>query len=143
MRYILLTDEQTCRDLSRSLWRIAVPHTVYNAETGTLYLFGWRKHPTTGAWAMDFDEQYQYRKHPDVNMMLTAPGDPYGSQALMQSLFLPIAADGVTSLQALTQYILDNEIIDTAMILPLVDPALVRTKAEMDADGWFPAPVMP
>jgi hypothetical protein len=142
MRYILLTDEQTCRDLSRALWRLTRPAPVAAGET-TLYLFGWHRHPTLDQWAMVFDDAYQYPRHPDVPMMLTAFGDPYGSQALMQSLFLPIAADGVTSLQALTQYILDNEIIDTAMILPLVDPALVKTKAEMDADGWFPAPVVP
>jgi hypothetical protein len=109
----------------------------------TLYLFGWHKHPTSNEWAMNFDEQYQYRRHPDVPMMLTAPGDPYGSQALMQSLFLPIAADGTTSLQALLAYILANDVIDTAQILPLVDPALVKTQAEMDAAGWFPTMELP
>jgi hypothetical protein len=113
------------------------------AERGTLYLFGWHKHPTSNEWAMRFDDAYQHPRHPYVPMMLTAPGDPYGSQALMQTLFLPIAADGVTSLQALTQYILANSVIDTAQILPLVDPALVKTQAEMDAAGWFPTMELP
>jgi hypothetical protein len=140
MRYILLSNEQTCRDLSRALWRLCRPAPIAAGEDAQ-YLFGWHQHPTSNEWAMRFDEQYQYPRHPDVPGMLTASGDPYGSQALMQTLFLPIAADGVTSLQALTQYILDNEIIDTAMVLPLVDPALVKTQAEMDADGWFPVPV--
>ena len=144
MRYIHLSSKQTCQDLSRALWRIARPAPVAEADSDvSQYLFGWHKHPTLGQWALAFDESYQYARHPDVPMMLTAPGDPYGSQALMQSLFLPIAADGVTSLQALTQYILDNEIIDTAMILPHVNPALVKTQAEMDSDGWFPVTEMP
>ena len=140
MRYILLSDEATCRDMSRALYRLQVPEAV-SAGHCTLYLFGWHRHPTTGAWAMAFDDACQYPRHPDVPMMLTAPGDPYGSQALMQTLFLPIAADGVTSLQALLAYILANDVIDAGEILPLVDPALVKTQAEMDADGWFPGPM--
>ena len=88
---------------------------------------------------MTFDDAYVHEKHPFVNTMLTAPGDPYGSQAMMQTLFLPIAANGVASLQALLTYILSNDAIDTAMVLPHVNPALVKTQAQMDADGWFPA----
>ena len=140
MHYILLADEPTCRDLSRAMYRLSRPEHLSNVQTDTLYVFPWHQHPTTGAWAMAFDGQFQYPRHPDVPMMLTAPGDPYGSQALMQTLFLPIAADGANSLQALLAYILANDVIDTAMILPLVDPALVKTQAEMDAAGWFPTP---
>jgi hypothetical protein len=144
MRYIRLSDEKTCQDLSRALWRIARPAPVAEADNDvSQYLFGWHKHPTLGQWALAFDESYQYARHPDVPMMLTAPGDPYGSQALMQSLFLPIAADGANSLQALLSYILAHDVIDTGEILPLVDPALVKTKAQMDAAGWFPTQVMP
>ena len=143
MRYILLTDEQTCRDVSRALWRLCRPAPVAEAANdGTQYLFGWHKHPQRNDWALRFDEQYQYPRHPDVPMMLTAPGDPYGSQALMQTLFLPIAADGVNSLQALTQYILTHDVIDTGEVLPHVNPALVKIKAQMDAAGWFPDPEM-
>jgi len=144
MRYILLSDEQTCQDLSRALWRLCRPAPVAGAANdGTLYLFGWHRHPTLDQWAMIFDEQYQYPRHSDVPMMLTAQGDPYGSQADMQALFLPIAANGVNSLQALLTYILTNSVIDTAQILPHVNPALVKTRAQMEADGWFPTPVMP
>ena len=141
MRYILLSDEQACQDLSRALWRLCRPAPIVAGE-GTQYLFGWHQHPSLNQWALRFDEQYQYPRHPDVPGMLTAPGDPYGSQALMQTLFLPIAADGVTSLQALLAYILANDVIDTGEILPLVDPALVKTHAQMDAAGWFPTQVM-
>jgi hypothetical protein len=107
------------------------------------YLFDWKKHPTLNQWAMAFNASFQYRRHPDVPMMLTTPGDPYGSQAMMQSLFLPIAANGPASLQALLTYVLTHEVIDTAMVLPHVNPTLVRTKAQMDAAGWFPLPVTP
>ena len=138
MRYILLSNEQTCKDLSRALWRLCRPAPVAEAANdGTQYLFGWHKHPTLNQWALAFDEQYQYPRHPDVPMMLTAPGDPYGSQAMMQSLFLPIAANGVASLQALMAYILTHDMIDTAQVLPHVNPALIRTWAQMDASGWF------
>jgi len=34
-------------------------------------------------------------------------------------------------------------IADTAQILPLVNPALVKTQAQMEAAGWFPTQVMP
>jgi hypothetical protein len=105
-------------------------------------MYEWRKHPQNDQWTLLFDEQYQYPRHPDVPAMLTEPGDPYGSQAMMQSLFLPIAANGVASLQALTQYILTHDTIDTAQVLPHVNPALVRTRAQMDAAGWFPAVVI-
>lgn len=142
MRYILLTDEQTCKDLSRALWRLTRPAPIAVGET-TQYLFGWHKHPTRNEWALAFDEAYQYPRHPDVPMMLTTPGDPYGSQAMMQSLFLPIAANGVASLQALLTYILTHDVIDTGQVLPHVNPALVKTRAEMDADGWFPTLVVP
>ena len=143
MNYVLLADKPTCMDLSRAMYRLGRPEHLSNALTDTLYLFGWHKHPTRNEWAMAFDDAYQYPRHPDVPGMLTAPGDPYGSQALMQTLFLPIAADGAASLQALTQYILDNDVIDTGEILPLVNPALVKTQAEMDSDGWFPVTEMP
>lgn len=142
MRYVLLSDEQTCQHLSRALWRLCRPAPIAAGE-GTQYLFGWHKHPTSNEWAMRFDEQYQYPRHADVPMMLTAPGDPYGSQALMQGLFLPIAADGENSLQALLAYILANDVIDTAQVLPLVDPALVKTQAQMEAAGWFPTMELP
>jgi hypothetical protein len=142
--YVLLSSETECKDLSRALWRLRRPEPVAEAAGDqTLYLFGWHKHPTLNQWALRFDEQYQYPRHPDVPMMLTAPGDPYGSQALMQSLFLPIAADGANSLQALLAYILANDVIDTGEILPLVDPALVKTQAQMEAAGWFPTQVVP
>lgn len=143
MRYILLSDEQNCRDLSRALYRLNRPEHLADLQNDTLYLFPWLEHPSTGAWALLFQANYQYAKHPDVNVTLTAQGDPYGSQALMQSLFLPIAADGVNSLQALTQYILDKDVIDTAEILPHVNPALVKTKAQMDAAGWFSTSEVP
>lgn len=142
MKYVLLPDEAACRDLSRALYRISRPVTVADEERDTLYLFMWFRHPTTGAWAMMFDDVFVYPRHPDVPMMLTAPGDPFGSQAMMQSLFLPIAANGAASLQALMTYILTHETIDTAMVLPHVNPALIRTQAEMDADGWFPPVIM-
>lgn len=143
MRYILFSSEQTCKDLSRALWRLSRPAPVAEAAGDqTQYLFGWHKHPTLSQWALAFDETYQYSRHPDVPMMLTAPGDPYGSQALMQTLFLPIAADGGNSLQALLTYILTHDVIDTAQVLPHVDPTIVKTRAEMDADGWFPTPEM-
>jgi hypothetical protein len=142
MRYILLSSEQTCTDLSRALYRISAPEHL-SIGSGTLYLFPWIQHPVNESWALKFDDAYQYQKHWAVNDMLTAPGDPYGSQALMQTLFLPIAADGAASLQALLAYILAHDVIDTAQILPLVDPALVKTQAEMDAAGWFPTQVMP
>jgi len=142
MRYILLSSEQTCADLSRALYRISAPEHL-SIGSGTLYLFPWIQHPVNGSWALNFDDAYQYQKHWAVNDMLTAPGDPYGSQALMQTLFLPIAADGTNSLQALLSYILANDVIDTGEILPLVDPELVKTQAEMDADGWFPVLAMP
>lgn len=142
MKYILLSDEQNCKDLSRALYRINRPEHLADLQNDTLYLFPWHKHPSTGTWALLFQDDYQYMKHPDVNVTLTAPGDPYGSQALMQTLFLPIAADGVNSLQALLTYILTHDVIDTAMVLPHVNPALVKTKAQMDAAGWFPNPEM-
>jgi hypothetical protein len=142
MRYILLSSEQTCADLSRALYRISAPEHL-SIGSGTLYLFPWIQHPFSSAWAMQFDDAYQYPKHWAVNDMLTAPGDPYGSQAMMQTLFLPIAANGAASLQALLAYILANSVIDTAEILPLVDPALVKTQAEMDAAGWFPTMELP
>jgi hypothetical protein len=142
MKYILLTDEAACEDLSSGLYRLGRPHTVSDASKDTLYLFGWHRHPINNDWAMIFDEQYQYARHADVPMMLTAPGDPYGSQALMQTLFLPIAANGAASLQALLAYILANDVIDTAQILPLIDPELVKTQAQMEAAGWFPTQVM-
>lgn len=136
MKYVLLTDEQTCKDLSRALYRLQIPESL-SEKTGTQYLFAWVKHPDQNEWALEFSETLQYRKHPDVNMMLTAPGDPYGSQAMMQTLFLPIAANGAASLQALLGYILANDVIDTAQVLPHVNPALVRTQAQMESAGWF------
>jgi hypothetical protein len=130
--------------MSRALWRLCRPEPIaFAANDGTQYVFGWHKHPTFNQWAMRFDDAYQYPRHPDVPGMLTAPGDPYGSQALMQTLFLPIAADGANSLQALLAYILANDVIDTAQILPLIDPELVKTQAQMEAAGWFPTQVMP
>jgi len=142
MYYILLADELTCKNLSRAMYRLSRPEHLSNVQTDTLYVFPWHQHPITGAWAMAFDDAYQYPRHPDVPSMLTAPDDPYGSQALMQTLFLPIAVNGAASLQTLTQYILSNSMIDTSQILPLIKPELVKTRAQMEADGWFPASEM-
>jgi hypothetical protein len=139
LKFVLLSTEDQCKELSAALHYLSRPRHIQDQDgDGPSYLFPWFRHPGSGLHALAFYDDYQYRKHPDVNMMLTAPGDPYGSQALMQSLFLPIAADGANSLQALLAYILANDVIDTGEILPLVDPVLVKTQAEMDADGWFP-----
>lgn len=143
VKYVLLLNEQACKDISSALLRLCRPAPVQQQyQDVSKYLFPWHQHPTLGQWALAFDETYQYPRHPDVPMMLTAPGDPYGSQAMMQSLFLPIAADGVNSLQALLTYILTHDVIDTAQFLPHVSPALVRTRAQMDAEGWFPEPTI-
>ena len=138
--YVLLPDETTCQALSAALWKLNQPATVAPdlSVTPTHGAVSWVKHATLDQWALEMPPAWQYPRHPDVPMMLTEPGDPYGSQAMMQTLFLPIAADGANSLQALLTYILSNAIIDTAMVLPHVNPALVRTRAQMDADGWFP-----
>jgi hypothetical protein len=142
MKYLIFDDEQSCRDLSRGLYRLSVPDWV-SAGHETLFLFSWRKHPNLPQWALEVIETCKYARHKDVPMMLTAAGDPYGSQALMQSLFLPIAADGANSLQALTQYIVINDVIDIAQLLAHVNPAIIKTHAEMDIDGWFPNPGLP
>jgi hypothetical protein len=137
--YVLLADEATCKAMSEALWKLNQPATVAPdlSATPTHYAVGWRKHPTLNQWALEMPPAYQYPRHPDVPMMLQEPGDPYGSQAMMQSLFLPIAANGVASLQALMAYILTSDVIDTGEVLPHVNPALIRTPAQMKAAGWW------
>jgi hypothetical protein len=143
MNYLICPNKNTCKQLSESLYRLARPQHRWEPQETATYMLAWIRHPVQDVWALMFPAQFGYSKHPDINGMLTSPTDQYGSQAMMQSLFLPIAANGVSSLQALLTYILTHDVIDTAMILPHVNPSLVKTKAEMEADGWFPAPVMP
>ena len=140
--YLVGQTEQMCKELSQALYRLARPQHLWEPQETATYALPWIWRPDGSECALLFVEGFQYNKHPAINSMLTAPGDPYGSQALMQALFLPIAADGVNSLQALTQYILTHDVIDPGEILPYVDPALVKTKAQMDAAGWFPDPEM-
>jgi hypothetical protein len=140
--YLVGQTEQTCKDLSQALYRLARPQHLWEPNEVATYVLPWMWKPDSSECALIFVDGFQYPKHADINDMLTAPGDPYGSQALMQTLFLPIAADGMNSLQALLAYILSNSVIDTAQVLPHVNPALVRTKAQMEAAGWFPVQVV-
>ena len=142
MRYLLLPTEQACSNLSRALWRIHRPSTTAASEGDrTLFLFSWHKHPTLDQWAVEFDETYQYPKHALVNAMLDDSGDAFGSRAFTAQAFSPLAADG-RSLAATLTHVKGRSSILAGDLLQFVNPSLIKTKAEMDADGWFPEPAL-
>lgn len=143
MIYLLIPTETACRDLSASLWRLSTPITHGYADANTQYAVGWVKHPSRDEWALCIPEDFGFRRHPFVITMLTSPTDEWGSQALMAQNFMPIAANGAASLQALGAYVIANDVVMPVEVLQFINTSLIRTHAQMDADGWFPPRLTP
>lgn len=99
------------------------------------------KHPTQDAWALIVPQSWEMRINARTAAHLAA--DDFGMRAELQALL----GSHCTNWDALHAKLLDRasgtrQIDLSADLLPELLPEMVRIKAQMDADGWFPTPEM-
>lgn len=125
MNYIIvnasetLTSKERCEQFSRELFKISKP--VNQSEDVSMYLFGWIN--KEDLYALQVDLEYSIYVHPEKD--LTA----------LISLLNPAAT--AEEISIITQSIDGASHIPFGEILPSY--VQVKTKEELEADGWFPA----
>ena len=145
--YLLLPDEAGAQTLSRGLYRLSRPLELSEAEgDGTLYALGWLVHSDGRAAleAADADGRAEasaelpdnltpYPRHPEVAAQLNDP------ESESSTLFAQLMGGLVASPEdgaAMQAYVIANDQIDLFGLLAHLDPALVKTRADLSADGW-------
>ena len=132
--YLLLPDEAGAQTLSRGLYRLSRPLELSEAEgDGTLYALGWLVH-SDGRAALELpDNLTPYPRHPEVAAQLNDP------ESESSTLFAQLMGGLVASPEdgaAMQAYVIANDQIDLFGLLAHLDPALVKTRADLSADGW-------
>jgi len=136
-QYIPGLTEDECKKISRAMWLLSAPKSLY-AESKTAYAVNWNKHPTRDEYALVMPSDYVIEPHPKTKADIQKVTDDEGIKAELQ---VAIYSKSVkTKEQAETALIdaIDSKLLTVGKITEQFDPAQVKTKAEMDADGWFP-----
>ncbi len=125
MNYIIvnasetLTSKERCELFSRELFKISKP--VNQPDDVSMYLFGWIN--KEDLYALQVDLEYSIYVHPDKDL------------TTLISLLNPSAT--TEEIEIITQSIDGASHIPFSEILPSY--VQVKTKEELEADGWFHA----
>jgi len=134
--YIVGLTLPEAQKISRTIWRLVMPESL--GRSITEFAVGWNKHPTRDEYALVMPSDYVLTPHPKTKGDIQKVTDDEGIKAELQ---VAIYSKSVkTKEQAETALIdaIDSKLLTVGKITEQFDPAQVKTKAEMDADGWFP-----
>jgi len=140
--FLILPDEAKARAVSLVVSRLAFPLSQRNARLMNDDAFSVVTH-ADGRAALVIPEGWTFHTSALLRSQMDDPLDVEGVKAAMTTHLPQVFVDGLTTLSQLQTVFRGAQTINMDDILPHVNPALVKTKAQMDADGWFPAPVMP
>ena len=108
--------------INEELFNLSRPITVKDQNDVTTKLFGEITHPTTGQVALQVDESYLIRIHPDKDI------------SNLQNLFAQLTPEELGGLAAFLDSVPS---VQFGQIIP--SDSVVLTKEEADTAGWFPA----
>lgn len=130
MNYIIIpsthtmTSGERTRAFSRGLYSLGRPNPA--PDDVTEYMFGFVTHPTTGETAMecDLDTEVRIDQDADTSQLVALFGETEHVEevARLASLIEANRGGSVTFAQLVPSFV------------------TVRTRDELDADGWFPTP---
>lgn len=126
MNYLIVSDldgmtsKDRCELFSKELFRISRP--ISEPSDVTMYLFGWVNKDDSYALQVDLD--YMIPVHPDHDL------------STLVSLLNPAATQ--EEIDSISAHIGSNSSVRFGDLLPSY--VQVKTKEELEADGWFPAP---
>ena len=132
--YIILPNAAAAEVISRGLYRLARPLVLAEAEgDSTLYAVDWIKHQDGRAALELLDDLPAYPRHPDVATQLRDPrSESRATFAQLMGGLVGSQEDGA----AIQAYVIQNPAIDLMALVPRLRADLVKTEAEMEADGW-------
>jgi hypothetical protein len=140
--FVILPNEAKARAVSLVVSRLAFPLSQRNARLMGDDAFSVVTH-ADGRAALVIPEGWTFHTSTLLRPQMDDPLDVEGVKAAMAAHLPQVLIDGLSTLSQLQTVFRDAQAINMDDILPLVDPALVKTQAEMDAAGWFPVQVMP
>ena len=128
MPYLLL-NETTGPTLSAALWDLGRPPEIRSEEDVTKYHSSWTEHPDTGQQALRLPES--------TSLLIHEQADVQSFYDLVGQWLGPDAAGEVQ------QVVEANDLAESRVMVQDVLPSAVsdqvRTRDEMESDGWFPA----
>jgi hypothetical protein len=133
--YSQWTSQERASLINEELYNLSRPITVKDEKDMTSKLFGEITHPTTGQVALQVDEDYKIRIHPDKDITNLknlfanlSEQELTGLSNYIDSLTITVDEEGNESKSWGTLRFGD--------IIP--STSVVLTKEEADAAGWFP-----
>lgn len=106
--------------INKELYNLSRPITVKDEKDMTSKLFGEVTHPETGQVALQIDEEYEIRVHPDKDI------------SNLQNLFSNLSD---VEIQGLSDFIDAHSSFKFKNIIPSTSEVLTREEAEQA--GWF------
>lgn len=140
-QYISGLTEAECEKISRTMWLLSAPRSLY-VGSKTTYAVNWNKHPTRDEYTLVMPSDYVLQAHPKTKQDIQSVTDDEGIKAELRAAIYSKSVK--TEEQAETALIaaIDANMLTVGKITEQFNPAQVKTKDEMDADGWFPVIVM-
>jgi hypothetical protein len=135
--FLILSNEAKARAVSLVVSRLAFPLSQRNARLMGDDAFSVVTH-ADGRAALVIPEGWTFHTSALLRPQIDDPLDVEGVKAAMAAHLPQVLIDGLSTLSQLQTVFRGAQAINMDDILPLVDPALVKAQAEMDADGWFP-----
>lgn len=127
MRYLILTQPsvQYAAGISAHLQRLARPDHVRDPADVTLYRYGWITHPVSGDVALTWPDE-------------AIPVHAEAPTSLVDEIAGALTAEEATQMRSDIETHRGSS-VDPLLFLPGSLSGNLRTKAEMDAAGWFPS----
>jgi hypothetical protein len=140
--YVILPDAEKAKAISKVVSQLALPLSQRDFRLMNDDAFSVVTH-ADGRAALVIPKGWTFHASALLRSQMDDPLDVEGVKAAMATHLPQVLVDGLTTLSQLQTVFRGAQTINMDDILPLVNPALVKTQAQMDAAGWFPTQVMP
>lgn len=134
--YVILPDEPTAKAVSKVVSRLALPMSVRDARLSGDDAFSTITHQD-GRAALVIPDGWTFHTSTLLRSQMDDPDDTEGVKAAMAEHLPQVLAGGLATLASLQTVFRGAQTINMDDIRPHLDPALVRNRAQMAAEGWW------
>jgi hypothetical protein len=134
--YVILPDAAKARAVSRVVSQLALPLSQRAPRLMNDDAFVVITH-ADGRAALVIPDGWTFRTSTLLRSQMDDPLDNEGVKAAMASHLPQVFAGGVTTLGQLQAFFRGAQSISMTDIVPHLNPAIVRNRAQMVADGWW------
>ena len=139
--FLILPDEAKARAVSLVVSRLAFPLSQRDARLMNDDAFSVVTH-ADGRAALVIPEGWTFHTSVLLRSQMDDATDAEGVKASMAAHLPQVLSSGLATLNQLQSIFRGAQTINMDDIMPHLNPALLRDRSQMDADGWFPNPEM-